>query len=84
MRCCASSTTSNAKPLTAVQPSHDGRQAAIAFEALLFQETLKPLSQSLGFFGDAATGACAQALARDLHGGLVDRLAQLFALETPR
>ncbi|HTV74142.1 MAG TPA: hypothetical protein VME66_10585 [Candidatus Acidoferrales bacterium] len=66
------------------QPPSDARQAALAFEALLFAQALKPLSQSLGFFGDAATGACAQAIARDTHGGLVDRLTQLFTAETPR
>jgi hypothetical protein len=84
MKCCASQTTSTAEPAAAPQPTRDAREAAVAFEALLFQEALKPLSQSLGFFGDAATGACAQALARETHGGIVARLTQLFATETPR
>jgi hypothetical protein len=84
MKCCASQTTSTANPAPAPQPARDAREAAVAFEALLFQATLKPLSDSLGFFGDAATGACAQAIARETHGGIVDRLTQLFATETPR
>jgi hypothetical protein len=81
MKCCAPQTTSTANPAAVPQPARD---AAVAFEALLFQEALKPLSQSLGFFGDAATGACAQSLAREAHGGIIDRLTQLFATETPR
>jgi hypothetical protein len=86
MKCCASQTISTVKPAPAPAPppARDAREAAVAFEALLFQETLKPLSKSLGFFGDAATGACAQAIAREAHGGIIDRLAQLFATETPR
>jgi hypothetical protein len=84
MKCCASQTTSTANPVPPPQPPHDARDAAVAFEALLFQAALKPLSESLGFFGDAATGACAQAIARETHGGIVDRLTRLFATETQR
>lgn len=35
-----------------------------------------PVSRALGFYGDLVVGEVAQRVARDEHGGLVDRLAR--------
>lgn len=37
-----------------------------------------PVSRALGFCGDLVVGEVAQTVARDEHGGLVDRLAALI------
>ena len=84
MRCCASPTTSSADPPSSFAPTDGAHDAAITFETLLFGQTLKPLADSLGFYGDVVTGACAQSVARSLSGDLTDRLARLFTPEAPQ
>ncbi len=70
MRCNASPTTSIAARdvgLLAAEatPRKLARhEAATRFAALLFGAALKPMSASLGFFGDVALDATALALAR--------------------
>lgn len=76
MKCCASQTTSTDKPVAI----HD---TATAFEALLFEQALKPVAKPMGFYGDFVVGACANAIARHEHGGLAAHLERLFASEKP-
>ena len=54
------------------------RAAAAGFEALLFEQALKPLSRSLGFFGDVAAGELARAIAANDRGGFAGRLESLI------
>jgi hypothetical protein len=76
MKCSELPTTSTAESAVKRSP----HEAAVAFETLLFAQTLKPLSQSLGFYGDAALDACAGSFARHEHGDFADRLERLFSL----
>jgi hypothetical protein len=45
-------------------PRRDEREVAVQFEALLFASALKPLADSLGFYGEIVTGALAAGIAR--------------------
>ena len=56
----------------------NARAAAAGFEALLFEQALKPLSRSLGFFGDVAAGELARAIAANDRGGFAGRLEALI------
>jgi hypothetical protein len=60
MKCCESPTTSTAANLP-VQIDERKRIEA-SMQAVVFAEILKPLSASLGPFGDLATGSIAQSL----------------------
>lgn len=65
MKCCESRTISTAESALRTGPARSSApEAAVAFEALLFAQMLKPLSQSLGFYGDVALDACADSIAR--------------------
>ena len=64
MRCNGLPTTSTAAERARL---HD---AAVRFEALLFEAALEPFAKALGFFGEVATAAGAVALARAQRGGL--------------
>jgi hypothetical protein len=80
MKCYESQTTSTTE--IALQAHHvraSAREGAVAFEAMLFAQMLKPFSQSLGFFGDAALAACANSIARHERGGFSDRIERLLA-----
>jgi len=65
MKCYESRTTSTAESaLQAQSRQASAREAAVAFEALLFAQMLKPFSKSLGFYGDVVLDACADSIAR--------------------
>src|SRR5476649_1086123 len=81
MKCYESRTTSTAEvALQARRARPSAREAAVAFEALLFTQMLKPCSQALGFYGDAALAACAGSIARHERGGFSDRIERLFTV----
>jgi hypothetical protein len=56
----------------------DAPRAAAGFEALLFEQALKPLATSMGFFGDVASSAMARAIAERDSGTFHTRLVELF------
>jgi hypothetical protein len=74
MKCCASQTTYTTNPVEKKSP----RGAAVAFEALLFAQVLKPMAKTLGFYGETALDACANEIARNERGVLAEKLERLF------
>jgi hypothetical protein len=64
-------------PVVTQSSGSQARVAAAGFEALLFEAALKPLSKSLGFFGDIAAGAMARTIASH-DDALTMRLEALF------
>ncbi|GAC1299975.1 MAG: hypothetical protein NVSMB19_05580 [Vulcanimicrobiaceae bacterium] len=84
MKCCGSPTTSTVPNLQpgdgsgAAVPSR-AREVAAAFNALLLAEAFKPLTKTMGFYGDTVVGIVARTMARDERGGLTDRLESALA-----
>lgn len=79
MRWYVSPTTSIAKaPSWETASPRPAREAAVTFETLLLQEALRPLARSMGVYGDAVLGACANAIARHDRGAWMDRLESIF------
>jgi hypothetical protein len=55
------------------------RTAAVAFTSLLLSQAFKPLTQSLGFYGDVVLNACAENIACRERAGLTDRFERVFS-----
>jgi len=73
MRCCASPTTSTARPAIAQRMESTGN-ARVAFGALLASMALRPLAKPLGFYGEFVVDACALAMARTMPTSALPRI----------
>jgi hypothetical protein len=79
MKCESSTGTHVAAPGCASAGASRAREVATQFEALLFESALKPLSDSLGFYGEIVTGEMATAIARRSGGALEAALERAVA-----
>jgi hypothetical protein len=77
---CGSSTETHLPALGgATTGASRARDVATQFETLLFQSALKPLADSLGFYGEIVTGEMAAAIARRSGGALEAALERALA-----
>jgi hypothetical protein len=65
-----------ASSLPGTSQPEPAREAAAQFAGLLLESALRPLAETLGFYGDAVVASVARSLAERERGGLTDGLTR--------